>query len=210
MNGLGRDETMRPDVVRARRAHLADAETVGRILGRAFIDDPLLRHMLPDPALRPEKLPKVFSILFKICEPNGGCLVTAGAEAAAIWLPPDKVNIPITAYLSHLGGFLDAFGVSGAVRALSAMDQVDKAHPHEPHWYLLAVGAAPEHQGKGHGSRVIREQLRRADSERIPAYLETGTEKNVAIYRNLGFEAVREIPITKGPTLTGMWREPQP
>jgi hypothetical protein len=39
-----------------------------------------------------------------------------------------------------------------------------------------------------------------------PAYLVTGTERNLAIYRRLGFEVIAETGLPDGPHLWGMWR----
>lgn len=38
------------------------------------------------------------------------------------------------------------------------------------------------------------------------AYLVTATERNLAIYRSLGFEVQSETVIPGGPQLWGMWR----
>jgi hypothetical protein len=35
------------------------------------------------------------------------------------------------------------------VRASRAMNSLARVHPREPHWYLLAVGVAPEAIGQG-------------------------------------------------------------
>lgn len=195
---------------RTRTASWADGEVVGGILGRAFIDDPVTSHLLPDAASRPAKLPRIFKLLFKLCEPHGACTITSGGEAAALWLPPNEAHIPIWEYLRNGSAFLGVFGVLGALRALTTMDRIDKAHPTEPHWYLMAIGTDPAHQGKGYGSLVMRDQLRVADSEGMPAYLETATPKNVLIYKGFGFETVDEVRIPDGPTLTTMWREARP
>ncbi len=62
----------------------------------------------------------------------------------------------------------------------------------EKHWFLQLLGVAPEHQGKGHASRLLRPMLERLDEEGLPAYLETTNPVNVPRYEHFGFEVVRE------------------
>jgi len=68
-----------------------------------------------------------------------------------------------------------------------------------PHWYLMAIGVDPGYQAKGHASRLIRAMLARIDKEDMPCYLETETEKNVALYQHFDFEVIEEfiVPDTK-------------
>ena len=80
-----------------------------------------------------------------------------------------------------------------------------------PHWYLQIIGVDPAYQGQGFSSRLLRPVLERIDRERMPCFLETNTEKNVAIYRRFGFEVVSEdkLPGTE-VTSFAMLRRPQP
>jgi ribosomal protein S18 acetylase RimI-like enzyme len=62
----------------------------------------------------------------------------------------------------------------------------------------------------GIGSRLLRAGLNRADEAGLPAYLETGTTRNVALYRRHGFEVIHEAPCGNGaPMMWHMWREPE-
>jgi hypothetical protein len=43
----------------------------------------------------------------------------------------------------------------------------------------------------------------------VPAYLETGTERNVSFYVRHGFRVTEELTLPKGPPMWLMWREPR-
>ena len=92
----------------------------------------------------------------------------------------------------------------GVLRAAMAA-----AHPHEPHWYLNVVSTVPERQGAGLGAAVLRPVLDQCDAGDTCAYLESSNPRNVPFYRRLGFVDAGEIPLTGGPSLIPMWREPQ-
>ena len=74
--------------------------------------------------------------------------------------------------------------------------------------YLIILGVAPEHQGKGHGGRLLRTVLAEADSEQLPVFLETATETNIAMYERFGFQVVHKVmhPVIDIPQF-GMVRE---
>jgi hypothetical protein len=51
--------------------------------------------------------------------------------------------------------------------------------------------------------------LDRCDAEHVPAYLETGTERNVSFYERHGFKVRDMIDLPRGPRMWLMWREPR-
>lgn len=174
-------------------------------LARAFRDDPLILHFLPDPAAREAKLPRLFRLLLKLGMPYGACDTTEGYESVVIWRPPGKWHIHVWQYFTNAPDFLGVFGAD-ALRVMATMDQIEKVHPAEPHWYLQAVGTDPDKQGKGFGGIAMRYQLAIVDSQVLPAYLESSKAENIPIYERLGFEVTGEIRIKNGPVLYPMWR----
>ncbi|KAF6823542.1 GNAT family protein [Colletotrichum plurivorum] len=63
----------------------------------------------------------------------------------------------------------------------------DPAHPkRKTAWYLSTLGVLPEFQGKGYGSILVREGLRRVDEEGVPAWL-IGLGGVAPFYERLGF-----------------------
>ena len=199
--------TARETGVLARPATWADADAVAETLGRAFFDDPLICFILKDEAARPDRMPRLFKLLFKLGLPYGACDVTAGYESVALWRPPGEWEIPWWQYIINGVDFLSLFGLQGARHVTWVMDIIEKRHPHEPHWYLQAIGTDPAKQGKGFGGVVIRRQLATADAAGLPAYLESSKETNIPIYQSFGFEVTGEIKLPDGPTLWPMWRK---
>jgi GNAT superfamily N-acetyltransferase len=201
-----RTDSARSDNTVARRAAAADIEPASQMLARAFRDDPLMLHLLNDESTRAGKLPRLFKLLFKLGLPHGACDVTSGCESAAIWRPPGKWHIPVWQYVTNGPQFLSLFG-GDALRVMLIMDQIEKVHPREPHWYLQAIGTDPDKQGKGYGGIAMRHQLAVADNQGLPAYLESSKEKNIPIYTSFGFEVTGEIRVKNGPVLYPMWRK---
>lgn len=187
---------------------MADAEPAAQTLARAFHDDPVMMHFLPDDATRTEKLARVFRILLKLGVPYKSCFVTGAYEAVTLWRPPNRWHVPFTAYLTNAPELLSIFGL-GVFRVMSTMDMMEKIHPEEPHWYLQTIGTEPRLQGRGFGSVIMRDRLAEVDAKRLPCYLESSKETNIPIYRSFGFEVTGEIAVPGGPKIWPMWRAAQ-
>ena len=192
-----------------RNAVIADYAPLSASLARAFYDDPIFSHFLPDDSTRLKRLEKVMGILFKLGEPHGACYTTANYESITLWRPPNEWDVPFWAYITNGPALLSAFG-GGIFRVLSTIDLMEKAHPHEPHWYLQTIGTDPVFQGKGYGGVIMRHTLATADAAHMPCYLESSKETNIPIYRSFGFELTGEMQVPGGgPKMWPMWRKPR-
>jgi ribosomal protein S18 acetylase RimI-like enzyme len=82
-------------------------------------------------------------------------------------------------------------------------------HPEEPHWYLAMIGVDPAQQGRGYGSAILKESLRRCDEEGVIAYLESSNPKNVPLYERFGFEVLDFVQPGDFPGIYPMIRHPR-
>ena len=191
-----------------RKTEISDVEAVSEMLARAFWDDPLMLHFVPEQSTRPQKLVRIFRLLHKLGLPHGACFTTNEHDCATLWRPPNEWHLPWWQYVINGPEMLRVFGI-GALNVMSAMDMIEKVHPTEPHWYLQVIGTDPPKQGKGFASLAMRHQLAIADANGTPCYLESSKPTNIPVYRAFGFEVVREIHLPDGPTLWPMWRRPR-
>jgi len=115
--------------------------------------------------------------------------MTAGGAAAAVWLPPPgRWQLSRPQRLRLLPPLVRFFGLR-TVSVLGALDRMEARHPHDPsHWYLFILGTEPTAQGRGLGSALLAQVLARVDANGMPAYLESSTERNLALYGRHGFE----------------------
>ena len=191
-----------------RNATWADAAPLAQTLARAFLDDPLINHFMPDVDRRRAKLPRVFKLLLKLGLPHRACHVTSGYEAATFWRPPNRWHLTLWDYVANGPELISVFGTQ-TVRVMRAMDTIEARHPKQPHWYLQTIGTDPAKQGKGFGSLIMRHQLAVADRERMPCYLESSKDTNIPIYQSFGFKLTGEIKLPGGgPFAWPMWRDP--
>ena len=185
---------------------MTEPGAVGAVLGRAFLGDPLFDWLVRGDD-REARLTRMFTTFAQA--PAAHLLVLPERTAAAIWRPPGAWRDGLRELVRTAPTLAGAVR-GGVVRGLRLQHVVERHHPHEPHWYLEALGAVPEARGTGVGGRVVQPVLDRCDAERLPAYLESSNPRNWSFYERLGFVRGTPLPVPSGcPVLLPMWREPR-
>jgi len=64
--------------------------------------------------------------------------------------------------------------------------------------YIQTIGVMQSHQGQGLGGKLLKTILNVADSLNIPAYLETESKENEALYQHFGFTTLEVVQV--GPS----------
>ncbi len=184
---------------------MATAEDVQRLkmaLSDAFYDDPIFGWLLPDEESRRTRLSRFFEIeLRHVALTRGRAWTSSDRLGTAMSMPPGAWRVPPRAMLSQSA----IFGMR-LHRAARLLPRMEWRHLREPHYYFAYIGVAPEAQGQGLGSRLMRPTLDRCDREGLPAYLEASSERNAALYERLGFQLTSELRVAGSPPLRLMRR----
>jgi GNAT superfamily N-acetyltransferase len=191
-----------------RPARDGDVDRLAVVLARAFHDDPVTRWVYASERRRAFWATRFFAWQLRRLIPQDVTWTTADGDAgAALWALPGRWREDARDTLSLLR--LTLPGVLPRMpRILRGLGQVEVRHPVERHLYLAVLGVDPDRQGTGVGSRLIRPGLDLCDRERLPAYLETGKEANLAFYGRHGFHVLDRLELPKGPPVWFLWREP--
>jgi GNAT superfamily N-acetyltransferase len=190
-----------------RRACEEDIEPLAGTLARAFHDDPVTRWVYASERRRPHWSLRFFRWQVQRLVPQDVSWTTEDQAGAALWALPDEWREDTRETFALLR--LTLRGVLPRLpRVLSGLGQVEARHPAQRHLYLAVLGVDPTRQGGGVGSRLLQPGLELCDRERLPAYLETGKERNVSFYGRHGFTVVDELHLPKGPPVWFLWREP--
>ena len=190
-----------------RAANLNEMPQVCDILASAFKDDPVMAWISGHP--------KIYSGLFRseaeaLYKNHGHVYINGDKTGAAMWLPAGVSHkapfhwrlLTVAWQLFSTGGF------TSLKRGLKLESIFSRHHIKEPHFYLHAVGAAQNNQGRGIGSALLRAGLAACDKQCLPAYLESSNKKNNPLYERFGFRVIGEIALPdNGPTVWLMRRE---
>lgn len=188
-----------------RTAVPSDRERCVETLTLAFENDPPSRWIWREKQQYHDAFPRFARAFGAGAVDLGTAHYYQGFSGVALWLPP--------------GAAPDEEAVARVMRetvpgermagVFSIFEQMDAFHPREPHWHLPLVGVHPARQGRGIGSVLLRQMLDRCDRERMPAYLEATSPRNVALYERLGFKAIGRILVADCPMIVPMLRRPQ-
>lgn len=181
-----------------------DDDAAARLLTEAFLDDPVMQWVFPDPLDRPAALARLVRLFLSNGEVRGA---TAGGvlRSAAIWAGPAEHDLPAPAEPSPLLlPYLDRLAVLGRLTGERYPADVDHRH-------LRVIGVRPADRGRGHGGALLRAGLAEWDAAGLPTYLEASAPRNVALYARHGFRPYGPpIRLPHGPALTPMWRDAAP
>jgi GNAT superfamily N-acetyltransferase len=170
-------------------AEPGDVPALAVMFAAAFGDDVMIRWPMPEAT--PAMLAEFFGVILAPYAESGVLWKIGGCDGGAAWLPPGlagrfaEIEQSTRAAISPLTG-------DGGARYAAFWDWLDAHLPGEPCWFLDLVGVAPGAQGRGLGRALVGHGLARARADRCPAFLETGTPRNVRFYESFGFGVVGE------------------
>jgi ribosomal protein S18 acetylase RimI-like enzyme len=194
-----------PSEVFVKRAGADDTALVGEIMGDAFGADPVTKWISPNPEYPRWCWPVVLSLFWPYLEVS----VTENGLGAAMWVPPG-VELNAKPPLAMLWDSWRRFGIGSILRLIRLMRMMEKNHPKDNHYYLLAIGVRSGSRGQGIGSALLESVLHKCDQEKVGVYVESSNSLNLPFYQRNGFEVRSEIALRRnGPSLFLMYREPQ-
>jgi len=204
-------QTARREAEAPAQAGPGDMAEVVQTLTDAFAVDPHLDWFMRADAGRDAARHAFFRLLMGEGLAQGRIDRPAGGGAAAVWMPFSWLGP--TGLFDELRGLpvmLRASGLARFGRLMAIRADLDRHHPMDrEHAYLWFLGVAPAAQGRGVGSALLRAANARHDAAGLPAYLETGTTRNVALYERHGFTVISQHKARPdAPNMWSMWREP--
>lgn len=179
------------------------SQTLATLLS-AFRADPVERWLYPDEKDYDEYFPKFVAAFGGEAFAHDTVWRSDDFAAVAMWLPPgaepdgdEIVRVLMTT--------VDQARHSDT---MAAIQQMDAAHPRDPHWYLPWLGVDAKVQGTGLGSTLMARSLETVDDSGLPAYLETPNPLTIPFYERHGFRVTGLTRTEDCPTITFMLRKP--
>lgn len=186
-------------------AAASDAEAVIASMVLAFSADPATRWVFNDPQQYLRHFPSFVRAFGGNAFAHESAYYVDGYRGAALWLPPgvhpdEDTLIPLLQHATAASVQHDLFAV---------LEQIERYHPSEPHWYLPLIGVDLPYQGQGYGSALLKHALIPCDRDQICAYLESSDPKNIPFYERHGFELQGTIQVGTSPPFFPLLRKPR-
>ncbi|MFN8615683.1 MAG: GNAT family N-acetyltransferase [Dehalococcoidia bacterium] len=198
-----------PIAATVRKVTAADRKQLTAAMARAFDDDPIANWFAAQDKRRARRIYDFMDVAYRITAPGGELYTTDALQGGAYWSAPGKWKMGMLQQVMLLPAMVRTATWRRVPAIMGGLNAIEKKHPHEPHYYLLALGVEPDLQGHGIGTQLMAPVLARCDKERVPAYLESSKEKNLPLYERNGFKVTEELVVPNGgPKIWLMWRDP--
>ena len=193
-------------VTDVRHAVPADAEALTAAFTTAFYHDPVWGPVFPDESRRAGQMAAMWRVYATSALRYPWTFVTPGVEAAAIWIPPDGMELTPEDVRERDEQLERAAGPEAAALTREIEERFEASHPDGSFFHLTILATHTRHRGKGLGMSLLAETLTRIDALGGAAYLESTNPVNDARYRSVGFEPRAAITMPGGQVVTTMWR----
>jgi ribosomal protein S18 acetylase RimI-like enzyme len=179
---------------------IVDLDSAIEITSRAFHSDPLWQYLVPDDKKRERLLPRFFKVFLTFgIRSRQAYGVSSPLEGVGVWCLPGQDNHAFRGLVK--AGFLKLLvspllmPIMRAFPIFTKFEAMQKKYAPEPHYQLRSVAVAPDSQGKGLASKLIKPFLAQADEHSMSVYTETMTPSNVGFYEHFGFQCKEEYPV---------------
>jgi ribosomal protein S18 acetylase RimI-like enzyme len=194
-------------MVEVRTATPDDLETIVDTAARSLDAESMLRWSFGEEGFE-ERIRRHFAHYDGENVRHGWIRIAEGGAGIAVWIPPDAREEHEAIGPAPPGAEAEILG-DHAERWAAFWGWIGQHEPSEPLLYLSHIGVAPERQGEGLGSALMRDGLAAEDHQGVPAWLETSREDNAAYYERFGFRTVADEDAPGGgPHIWFMRRDP--
>jgi len=187
-----------------------DISVAVSVLARAFIEDPIMTFVFPQPESRLEALTAFFRVFVADGVKRGNVLLAPEEKGAIVWYPASVSVFDDT--FAELQAEIGAIATNfGGIEAAERLEQLGKKletkAPTVVHAEVFWIAILPEARGQGIGGVLLQPVLDYADAENVGCYLVSSNPRNITFYERHGFRQAVLIPINSNLSMIGMWRD---
>lgn len=178
-----------------------DFVKTGHIFGSSFKDDPAFHDFFKNE--RDDKRDAFFEGPARYCYRYGKIFAPSSQmEGLAAWVSGTKADMTFWRVIrSGLIKSTQRAGMKNMMSMRPVFEPLEKARRRimngRDYIYLMALGVAPQFQGKGYGGKLLRAVIKDSENHKLPLYLETATKKNVEMYNKFGFNVIEQVILPK-------------
>ncbi|SDQ14613.1 Acetyltransferase (GNAT) domain-containing protein [Chryseobacterium soldanellicola] len=174
-----------------KKATYRDREKVTDILCQAFIDVLIpnsINFVVKSSGNRYKRLKLLMEFQFDMAVRYGSVFLTDDDKGCILYF--EKQGFGIKKLLLELKLLLFCIGIENILKILRRERLLKSFHPEEKFVHLWLMAVLPNEQGRGIGTKLLKESFKRYHGTCI--YVETTTPENRTFYTQNGFEIFHE------------------
>ena len=181
----------------------SDAERVYGTITSAFEHDPIARWLWETDEEYFERFPAFVASAAQRAFETSTAWRGDDLDTVALWLSPgEEVDAERVGRV-----MLETVPKRKHEELFGLLEQMEKAHPAYPHWYLPWIGVEQTKQDHGRGSNLLAACLEYIDRGGLPIFLETSSPRSVPFFERHGFEVTGHAEVGPIPLQTFMIRK---
>ena len=197
---MGRGSTLLDNLYKIKKK---DRKNAVNVLTNAFSEESMWKEVFDNE----DKNRVLTEVMVRFCLKYGNVLSTSDNLEGVIAIAPHDKDMTLWR-ITRSGAFLLSMKIANEAKKMkvlsNAVEEAKKSLNLGPYIHLLIMGVSQEFQGKGFGGKLLRAIIEKAETERIPIYLETQKEENVKLYEKYGFAVMKKV-ILPEPLNLPMW-----
>ncbi|HMU47317.1 MAG TPA: GNAT family N-acetyltransferase [Chitinophagaceae bacterium] len=178
-----------------RIANNTDRELVVNILSASFETNKSVNYIIKQDVKRRLRISRLMEYSFDTCYSFGKVFLSDDGQACALILLPDKRKTTFRTILNDLKLIFTCTGLGNALKALRRETKIKSFQPQDPIYYLWFIGVIPEAQGRGIGSKLMKELLAECGFHNRTICLETSSTRNLHWYEQFGFSIYNKLDL---------------
>lgn len=178
-----------------KKATYEDKIMVVDILMNSFFDNSSVNYIIRQNEKKSLRLKYLMDYSFDLCYFFGEIYLSEDRQACALILFPEKKKNRLKSVLLDIKFIMRSLDLAHLKKAIVRDSKIKKLQPKGLQYYLWFIGVQPMEQGKGIGSRLLTQVIKKGSESGRPVLLETSRIDNVEWYKKFGFELYNQLDL---------------
>lgn len=178
------------------KATPSDKAFIVDILVDSFYDNASVNYIIKQDKKKSSRIKGLMNYSFDLCYHFGEIYYSEDLKGCALLLFPERKTKNFTSFMLDLKFILSSLDLKHLKRAMSRESKVKARRESGQHCYLWFIGVDPKEQGKGTGTKLLKEVIGVAQNMKRPILLETSNIDNVRWYKKAGFTIYDKLDLS--------------
>lgn len=187
------------------RAIYSDRAFIVEILTTSFENNSSVNYIIKQDRKRLQRIKGLMNYSFDICYHFGSVFYSEDKKGCALVLFPEQKKTGLRSVFFDIKFVITSLGFSNLKKTMARETKIKSLQIKGKTAYLWYIGVQPFSQGRGIGTRLMKDVLHAPEIIDRPVLLETSNLQNVKWYENLDFSIYGELNL--GYTLYFMKRQ---